>query len=81
MNENNDKTVSSYSKIFQEKLKKEDDLKNNCNIIPNIKDELKDSNLFSKQRDNISVKYFFKISKTISFISFFSLIKLNIFIY
>ena len=46
MNENNDKTVSSYSKIFQEKLKKEDDLKNNCNIIPNIKDELKEEKNF-----------------------------------
>ena len=42
MNESNEKTVSSYTKIFQEKLKKEEELKNKLNNSSNIKDEQKE---------------------------------------
>ena len=42
MNESNEKTVSTYTKIFQEKLKQEEDLKNKMNNSSNIKEEKKE---------------------------------------
>ena len=39
MKTNKKKPVSTYVKIFQEKLKKEEDLKDKSNISPHMKEE------------------------------------------